>query len=57
MPYLMHPEHGFHCATGDEVESMLKNGWVPDTIRFKVEEKPKEQEQPQVKRTYNRKPK
>ena len=72
MPYLMHPEHGFHHASGDEVESMLKNGWVPDTIRFEPKEKENglqetnEEGQGQLqeagkevltKRAYNRKPK
>lgn len=30
MPFMSHPEHGYHQATGAEVPEMVKNGWKLD---------------------------
>ena len=30
MPFMSHPEHGYHQATEAEVEEMVKNGWKLD---------------------------
>lgn len=30
MPFMSHPEHGYHQATEAEVPEMVKNGWKLD---------------------------
>ena len=30
MPFMSHPEHGYHNATEAEVPEMVKNGWKLD---------------------------
>jgi len=35
---LKHDKHGYHNATGSEVESMKKNGWYEITIEQRLAE-------------------
>lgn len=45
MPFMSHPEHGYHQATEAEVPEMVKNGWKldihpHDPSRKPIKEKP-----------------
>lgn len=66
MPFMSHPEHGYHQATEAEVPEMVKNGWKldihpHDPIRRKevaIEENNATiQSQPEPKRKVGRPPK
>ncbi len=44
MPFMSHPEHGYHQATEAEVPEMVKNGWKLDIHPHDPSRKPIKEE-------------